>query len=111
MEDLKICYDYTVRDSDGSVIQFQYGEDSVDTTKTPFLGAQEKEIDFLISNMPALMHKYAISEELFDTVGMIDDAYARRIFERVAAAKSRYKAMKLAQEAWEHFARLGFRVF
>ena len=49
MEDLKICYDYTVRDSDGSVIQFQYGEDSVDTTKTPFLGAQEKEIDFLIS--------------------------------------------------------------
>jgi hypothetical protein len=101
MEDLKVCYDYTVRDSDGSVIQFQYGEDSVDTTKTPFLGSQEKEIDFLISNMPALMHKFAISEELFDSVGMIDDAYARRVFDRVSAAKSRYEVMKLAKEAWE----------
>ena len=96
-----MCYDYTVRDSDGSVVQFQYGEDSIDPTKTAFLGAQEKEIDFLVSNMPALMHKYAISEELFDNVGMIDDSYARRMFDRVSVAKTRFDVMKLAREAWE----------
>ncbi|KAK3003752.1 hypothetical protein RJ639_018322 [Escallonia herrerae] len=27
LESLKVCYDYTVRDADGSIIQFHYGED------------------------------------------------------------------------------------
>ena len=33
MEGLRVAYDRTVRDADGSVIQFQYGEDSLDCTK------------------------------------------------------------------------------
>ena len=33
LESLKVEYDYTVRDADGSVIQFLYGEDSLDPTK------------------------------------------------------------------------------
>ncbi|CAK9322867.1 unnamed protein product [Citrullus colocynthis] len=37
LESLKICYDHTVRDADGSVIQFQYGEDGVDVHKTAFI--------------------------------------------------------------------------
>lgn len=37
LESLKVSYDFTVRDVDGSVIQFQYGEDGVDVHKTSFL--------------------------------------------------------------------------
>ncbi|XP_027363970.1 DNA-directed RNA polymerase I subunit 1 isoform X1 [Abrus precatorius] len=37
LECLKVCYDHTVRDSDGSVIQFHYGEDGVDVHQTSFI--------------------------------------------------------------------------
>uniref|UniRef100_A0A7N0T457 DNA-directed RNA polymerase subunit n=1 Tax=Kalanchoe fedtschenkoi TaxID=63787 RepID=A0A7N0T457_KALFE len=37
LEGLKVCYDHTVRDADGSIIQFQYGEDGVDVHLTSFL--------------------------------------------------------------------------
>ena len=37
-----------VRDSDGSVIQFYYGEDGMDITKTRFLS--EKQFPFLADN-------------------------------------------------------------
>ncbi|XP_010546965.1 PREDICTED: DNA-directed RNA polymerase I subunit 1 [Tarenaya hassleriana] len=37
LESLKVNYDYTVRDSDGSIIQFQYGEDGVDVHRTSFI--------------------------------------------------------------------------
>jgi DNA-directed RNA polymerase I subunit RPA1 len=30
LEALKVHYDHTVRDCDGSVVQFQYGDDAVD---------------------------------------------------------------------------------
>lgn len=38
LECLKICYDYTVRDADGSIVQFYYGEDGVDVLKSSCLG-------------------------------------------------------------------------
>ncbi|MFH1072904.1 MAG: DNA-directed RNA polymerase subunit A' [Nanoarchaeota archaeon] len=34
MQDLKVEYDYTVRDASGKIIQFAYGEDSLDVSKT-----------------------------------------------------------------------------
>ncbi|CAM8948168.1 unnamed protein product [Rhodiola kirilowii] len=37
LEGLKVCYDHTVRDADGSIILFQYGEDGVDVHRTSFL--------------------------------------------------------------------------
>ncbi|BBN13954.1 DNA-directed RNA polymerase I subunit RPA1 [Marchantia polymorpha subsp. ruderalis] len=37
LEGLKIHYDYTVRDSDGSIVQFKYGEDGIDVLKTSYL--------------------------------------------------------------------------
>lgn len=37
LECLKVSYDHTVRDSDGSVIQFRYGEDGVDIHQTSFI--------------------------------------------------------------------------
>ncbi|KAH7314988.1 hypothetical protein KP509_21G029700 [Ceratopteris richardii] len=37
LECLRVHYDYSVRDSDGSIIQFRYGEDGVDVLKTSYL--------------------------------------------------------------------------
>ncbi|KAN0015434.1 hypothetical protein ACTFIU_008165 [Dictyostelium citrinum] len=37
LEGLSVQYDNTVRESDGSVIQFNYGEDSLEIGKTPYL--------------------------------------------------------------------------
>lgn len=37
LECLKVSYDHTVRDADGSIIQFCYGEDGVDVHQTSFL--------------------------------------------------------------------------
>ena len=34
MQDLKVEYDSTVRDANGRIIQFEYGEDSIDVTKS-----------------------------------------------------------------------------
>lgn len=41
-------YDLTVRDSDGSVVQFLYGEDGLDIPKTPFL--QQRQFSFIEEN-------------------------------------------------------------
>jgi DNA-directed RNA polymerase subunit A' len=34
MQDLKVEYDYTVRDSGGRIVQFEYGEDGIDVSKS-----------------------------------------------------------------------------
>ena len=37
LESLKVHYDHTVRDSDGCILQFHYGEDGLDVTKQKYL--------------------------------------------------------------------------
>uniref|UniRef100_A0A4Y0BEV1 DNA-directed RNA polymerase subunit n=1 Tax=Anopheles funestus TaxID=62324 RepID=A0A4Y0BEV1_ANOFN len=49
LEGLSVHYDMTVRDSDGSVIQYMYGEDGMDIGKTQFI-ANEKQTRFLDMN-------------------------------------------------------------
>ncbi|CAG8469432.1 8106_t:CDS:10, partial [Cetraspora pellucida] len=58
LESLKVHYDHTVRDSDGSVIQFHYGEDSLDITKQKHL----YEFKFNTENHKALLQKYDIAK-------------------------------------------------
>ncbi|KAJ0988153.1 hypothetical protein J5N97_006509 [Dioscorea zingiberensis] len=53
LECLKVSYDYTVRDSDGSIVQFKYGEDGVDVMKTSFLA----EFDVLAANKSILLDR------------------------------------------------------
>ncbi len=53
LESLRVNYDYTVRDCDGSVIQFYYGEDSVDVCKSAYLNR----FSFFAKNFRALLHK------------------------------------------------------
>lgn len=47
MEGLTVAYDTTVRDADGSMIQFLYGEDGLDVTKQNYL----KDFSFILQNV------------------------------------------------------------
>ena len=54
LEGLKVAYDYTVRDSDNSILQFNYGEDSIDPCKTKYLD----KFQFISNNYNGFVHKY-----------------------------------------------------
>ena len=56
LEGLQVAYDLSVRDSDGSLVQFYYGEDGLDICKTPFLS--EKQYPFMASNMTVSQIKF-----------------------------------------------------
>ena len=34
LQDLKVQYDHTVRDASGKIVQFEYGEDRIDVSKS-----------------------------------------------------------------------------
>lgn len=60
MEGLKAEYDTSVRDSsDGSIIQFLYGEDGLDITKQVHL----KDFDFLASNHVSIMNQVNLTSD------------------------------------------------
>lgn len=55
LEGIMVNYDMTVRDSDGSIVQFNYGEDGLDICKTGFL--KEKQFPLLLENKHILGNK------------------------------------------------------
>ena len=50
LESLTVAYDATVRDCDGGVVQFLYGEDGLDVSKTAYL----RQFSFLAANVDAV---------------------------------------------------------
>ncbi|CAM6104025.1 unnamed protein product [Calypogeia fissa] len=58
LEGLKVHYDYTVRDSDGSIVQFKYGEDGIDVLKTSYL----TKFDLLADNRDLVSRKLGKDE-------------------------------------------------
>ncbi|KAJ1967108.1 hypothetical protein IWQ62_002058 [Dispira parvispora] len=60
MEGIRVEYDHTVRDADGSLIQFYYGEDALDVTKQKHL----YQFGFAASNYAALKEKYQPKQAL-----------------------------------------------
>jgi len=55
LEGLTVGYDLTVRDSDGSVVQFRYGEDGLDVCKSQYL--KPKQLAFLEANSASVVGK------------------------------------------------------
>eukprot|EP00466_Bigelowiella_natans_P011459 jgi/Bigna1/78367/fgenesh1_pg.54_\ len=60
LEGLQVAYDYTVRDTEGTIYQFNYGGDSIDTSRTSHL----YRFDFLKANFRSLLHKLSPSAAL-----------------------------------------------
>ncbi|KAI9756426.1 MAG: hypothetical protein M4579_003848 [Chaenotheca gracillima] len=59
MEGLKVQYDDTIRDSDGSLVQFLYGEDGLDVTKQTHL----RDFKFIAENFFSLFEQLNVREE------------------------------------------------
>ena len=47
LEELKVTYDHTVRDAEGGVIQFLYGEDGIDPTKAAHLDCSSSTLQYI----------------------------------------------------------------
>ncbi|KFP68973.1 DNA-directed RNA polymerase I subunit RPA1, partial [Cariama cristata] len=62
LEGLVVQYDLTVRDSDGSVVQFLYGEDGLDIPKTQFL--QPEQFPFIAENYEVIQKANHLDEAL-----------------------------------------------
>ncbi|XP_072969528.1 DNA-directed RNA polymerase I subunit 1 isoform X1 [Typha angustifolia] len=72
LECLKVSYDQTVRDVDGSVVQFMYGEDGVDVLKCSFLS----EFKALADNRAVVLDKisgHLVDGHLSDATGYIKE--------------------------------------
>ncbi|XP_066483326.1 DNA-directed RNA polymerase I subunit RPA1 [Tiliqua scincoides] len=77
LEGLIVHYDLTVRDSDGSVVQFLYGEDGLDIPKTQFL--QSKQFPFIAENHKAIEK----SKHMDEVVPKMDLQQANRQFRSI----------------------------
>ncbi|XP_074320854.1 DNA-directed RNA polymerase I subunit 1 [Silene latifolia] len=58
LECLKVHYDYTVRDADGSIVQFRYGEDGVDVHQKNYM----QEFEALALNQLLIMSNNPLSQ-------------------------------------------------
>merc|ERR1711874_801400 len=56
LEGIQVKYDMTVRNSDGLVLQFEYGEDGGDVSKFPFLKTPET-LDVVINSYQSFIDK------------------------------------------------------
>ena len=75
MEGLKVEYDTSVRDSDGSMIQFIYGEDGLDVTKQKHLS----DFDFLLQNLVSELAQLSYGEPLHDAIFSEKDKILKRM--------------------------------
>uniref|UniRef100_UPI00358E2EE4 DNA-directed RNA polymerase I subunit RPA1 n=1 Tax=Myxine glutinosa TaxID=7769 RepID=UPI00358E2EE4 len=62
LEGLVVRYDLTVRDSDNSVVQFLYGHDGIDVTRSPFLSSPH--LPFLANNYKTLSKACSLDQVL-----------------------------------------------
>lgn len=75
LEGVHTAYDNTIRDSDGTMVQFMYGGDAIDVTKESHL----TQFDFCANNFESLVRKYRPSRgaELLNTEDALD--YTKRL--------------------------------
>ncbi|CAM9096689.1 unnamed protein product [Phaeothamnion confervicola] len=60
LEELTVAYDSSVRNGEGGILQFLYGEDGVDPTLAKYLDGARAQMSFCARNHRALSHKHAL---------------------------------------------------
>ena len=95
LEDLRVQYDYSVRDCEGNVVQFMYGGDAVDVSRTQFLGDGPKRMGSLERNFAALLQKYGIEDDDYFADAGFDVSTSSQLDE-VAANTASYAEVKAA---------------
>ena len=61
MEDLKVEYDGSVRNCDGSVVQFTYGDDGIDASQAAYM----EKLEFAAKNFKPYMHKFSLHGQVW----------------------------------------------
>jgi DNA-directed RNA polymerase I subunit RPA1 len=84
MEGLKVEYDTSVRDSDGSLVQFLYGEDGLDVTKQMHL----TNFKFLLENLISELSQLSYGEPKYDTIFKENDAILKKMKKALKHAKA-----------------------
>ncbi|KAJ2998867.1 hypothetical protein HDV02_003977 [Globomyces sp. JEL0801] len=87
LEGLKVHYDHTVRDTDGSILQFHYGEDSLDVVKQTTLN----NFEFNAMNYRSLVHRYSPTE----MEGKIDESTVKSYLKQNKASEKRDPVLSL----------------
>lgn len=87
LEGVHVAYDHTVRNHDGSVLQFFYGEDGLDVTKSKYL----QQFDFTARNLESFKQRYHFDElaELIDK-GIVHDEEAASYMKKALKHPSRH---------------------
>jgi DNA-directed RNA polymerase I subunit RPA1 len=84
MEGLKVEYDTSVRDSDGSVVQFLYGEDGLDVTKQKHL----TDFKFLLQNLISELAQLKYGDDKYGTIFEQKDTILKRMKKALKYAKA-----------------------
>ncbi|TVY19931.1 DNA-directed RNA polymerase I subunit rpa1 [Lachnellula arida] len=84
MEGLKVEYDTSVRDSDGSLVQFLYGEDGLDVTKQMHL----TNFKFLLENLISELSQLSYGESKYDTIFEKKDVILKKMKKALKHAKA-----------------------
>ena len=79
LEGLKVEYDTTVRDIDGSMVQFLYGEDGLDITKQKSL----KGFKFILENLKAYFERTNLKEQLARLVVPEIVEYNKKVLKKI----------------------------
>lgn len=84
MEGLKVEYDASVRDSDGSIVQFLYGEDGLDVTKQRHL----TDFKFLLQNLISELAQLKYGDEKYGTIFNDKETILKRMKKALKHAKA-----------------------
>lgn len=85
LEGLSVTYDGTVRDSDNSVVQFMFGEDGMDISKSQFI--KSKQMTFLTENRKAIVNNELLAS--FRNSPEIDEKM-HRMMKRIRAYRRKH---------------------
>ncbi|XP_024139139.1 DNA-directed RNA polymerase I subunit RPA1 [Oryzias melastigma] len=99
LEGLVVQYDLTVRDSDGSVVQFLYGEDGLDIPKTPFL--QPRQFPFIEDNFEVIRR----SQSLDSVLARLDAQTAGQHFDAIQRWKAKREMLNPRRGAFLLFSK------
>ncbi|TPX13246.1 uncharacterized protein E0L32_006446 [Thyridium curvatum] len=83
MEGLEVAYDTSVRDSDGTLVQFLYGEDGLDVTKQKYL----TDFGFLLNNLGSQLSYVKFTDPQTNTLFDHRDEFMKQMKNRIKKAR------------------------
>ncbi|RGP66425.1 DNA-directed rna polymerase i subunit rpa1 [Fusarium longipes] len=90
MEGLTVAYDTSVRDADGSIVQFLYGEDGLDASKEKYL----KDFSFILENVTSEAAQLQYDPSVGERLGMHRESIAKYMKKALKHTKIVQKELK-----------------